>query len=125
MLLQEKNRPGELIPVYEDEHGPYIMNSKDLRAVQLVQRLEQMGIHSLKIEGCTKSRYYVARTAQVYCRATDDAVAGRKFDFELMSNLEHLLNRGCAEGFYRRHVPSELQNYQKGRVQQPQSAVFR
>ncbi|WKT61367.1 tRNA 5-hydroxyuridine modification protein YegQ [Microbulbifer thermotolerans] len=114
MLLQEKNRPGELIPVYEDEHGTYIMNSKDLRAVQHVQRLVQMGIHSLKIEGRTKSHYYVARTAQVYRRAIDDALAGREFDFELMASLEHLANRGYTEGFYRRHVPSEFQNYEKG-----------
>ena len=114
MLLQEKGRPDELIPVYEDEHGTYIMNSKDLRAVQHVQRLVQMGIHSLKIEGRTKSHYYVARTAQVYRRAIDDALAGREFDFELMSNLEHLANRGYTEGFYRRHVPSEFQNYETG-----------
>ncbi|WP_295801347.1 tRNA 5-hydroxyuridine modification protein YegQ [uncultured Microbulbifer sp.] len=114
MLLQEKNRPDELIPVYEDEHGTYLMNSKDLRAVQHVQRLVQMGIHSLKIEGRTKSHYYVARTAQIYRRAIDDAVAGRPFNFELMSGLEHLANRGYTEGFYRRHVPSEFQNYEKG-----------
>ncbi|GMG86367.1 tRNA 5-hydroxyuridine modification protein YegQ [Biformimicrobium ophioploci] len=114
MLLQEKSRPGELIPVYEDEHGTYIMNSKDLRAVQHVQRLVQMGVHSLKIEGRTKSHYYVARTAQVYRRAIDDALAGREFNFELMDNLEHLANRGYTEGFYRRHVPSEFQNYEKG-----------
>ncbi|MFV8781695.1 tRNA 5-hydroxyuridine modification protein YegQ [Microbulbifer sp. SA54] len=114
MLLREKNRPDELIPVYEDEHGTYIMNSKDLRAVQHVKRLVDMGIHSLKIEGRTKSHYYVARTAQVYRQAIDDAVAGREFDFGLMKSLEHLANRGYTEGFYRRHVPSEFQNYEKG-----------
>ncbi|WP_226664789.1 tRNA 5-hydroxyuridine modification protein YegQ [Microbulbifer aggregans] len=114
MLLREKNRPDELIPVYEDEHGTYIMNSKDLRAVQHVKRLVDMGIHSLKIEGRTKSHYYVARTAQVYRQAIDDAVAGREFDFGLMNSLEHLANRGYTEGFYRRHVPSEFQNYEKG-----------
>lgn len=114
VLLQEKSRPNELLPTYEDEHGTYIMNSKDLRAVQHVERLVKMGIHSLKIEGRTKSHYYVARTAQVYRRAIDDALAGRAFNPNLMGELEHLANRGYTEGFYRRHVPSEFQNYVNG-----------
>jgi len=114
MLLQEKSRPGEYMPAYEDEHGTYIMNSKDLRAVQHVERLLKMGIHSLKIEGRTKSHYYAARTAQVYRRAIDDASSGKAFDMNLMLQLEHLANRGYTEGFYRRHVPSEYQNYNEG-----------
>lgn len=113
-LLQEKSRPGELMPAYEDEHGTYIMNSKDLRAVQHVPALTAMGIHSLKIEGRTKSHYYVARTAQVYRRAIDAAVAGKPFDMSLMDQLETLSNRGYTEGFYRRHPPAEYQNYEMG-----------
>ena len=119
VLLQEKSRPGEYMPAYEDEHGTYIMNSKDLRAVQHVERLVGMGIHSLKIEGRTKSHYYVARTAQVYRTAIDNALAGRSFDMGLMSELEHLANRGYTEGFYRRHVPSEYQNYEVGHSGNP------
>ncbi len=114
VLLQEKNRPGEYMPAFEDEHGTYIMNSKDLRAVQHVERLVKMGVHSLKIEGRTKSHYYVARTAQVYRAAINAAEAGKAFDMDLMRELEHLANRGYTEGFYRRHVPSEYQNYEKG-----------
>jgi len=114
VLLQERSRPGEYLPTYEDEHGTYIMNSKDLRAVQHVERLVNMGIHSLKIEGRTKSHYYVARTAQVYRRAIDDALAGKAFDMNLMGELEHLANRGYTEGFYRRHIPAEYQNYENG-----------
>lgn len=119
VLLQEKNRPDEFMPAYEDEHGTYIMNSKDLRAVQHVERLVKMGIHSLKIEGRTKSHYYAARTAQVYRRAIDEAESGKSFDMSLMSELEHLANRGYTEGFYRRHVPSEYQNYEKGASDNP------
>lgn len=114
VLLQERSRPGEYMPAYEDEHGTYIMNSKDLRAVQHVERLVKMGIHSLKIEDRTKSHYYAARTAQVYRKAIDDAEAGNPFDMNLMLQLEHLANRGYTEGFYRRHVPSEYQNYNDG-----------
>ncbi|MEN9887126.1 MAG: hypothetical protein RL758_1704, partial [Pseudomonadota bacterium] len=74
-LLEEANRSGELMPIMEDEHGTYIMNSKDLRAVEQVEKLVKIGVDSLKIEGRTKSQYYVSRTAQVYRRAIDDAVA--------------------------------------------------
>jgi len=113
-LLEEESRPGEFMPAYEDEHGTYIMNSRDLRAVQHVRELVAMGVDSLKIEGRTKSAYYTARTAQVYRRAIDDAVAGRDFDFGMMDELEGLANRGYTEGFYRRHPPAEYQNYERG-----------
>jgi len=113
-LIEDVTRPGKLMPVYEDEHGTYIMNSKDLRAVQHVARLTEMGVASLKIEGRTKSHYYVARTTQVYRRAIDDAVAGRPFNMGLMDELENLANRGYTEGFYRRHVHDEFQSYEQG-----------
>ncbi|WP_330149545.1 tRNA 5-hydroxyuridine modification protein YegQ [Shewanella xiamenensis] len=113
-LLQEANRPGEYMPAFEDEHGTYIMNSKDLRAIQHVERLAQMGIDSLKIEGRTKSFYYVARTAQLYRQAIDDAASGKSFDRSLMNQLEGLAHRGYTEGFLRRHVHDEYQNYDYG-----------
>jgi putative protease len=113
-LLEEQERPGELMPIEEDEHGTYIMNSKDLRAIEHVQRLTEIGIDSLKIEGRTKSSYYVARTAQVYRRAIADAVAGRPFDPTLLGELEGLANRGYTDGFYQRHHEHEMQNYLRG-----------
>ncbi|MEO2268055.1 tRNA 5-hydroxyuridine modification protein YegQ [Pseudoalteromonas sp. YIC-656] len=113
-MLEEQGRPGEYMPAFEDEHGTYIMNSKDLRAVQYVDALTRMGVHSLKIEGRTKSFYYVARTAQVYRRAIDDAVAGKPFDPTLMKSLEHLAHRGYTEGFLKRHAHQDYQNYEYG-----------
>ena len=113
-MLEEKEKPGELMPAFEDEHGTYIMNSKDLRAVQHVDRLTKMGVHSLKIEGRTKSHYYCARTAQVYRKAIDDAVAGKPFDNSLMGSLETLAHRGYTEGFLRRHSHQTYQNYEYG-----------
>jgi len=103
-----------LMPAYEDEHGTYIMNSKDLRAVQHVEKLTQLGIDSFKIEGRTKSIYYVARTTQVYRKAINDALSGQAFDMGLMDELEGMANRGFTEGFYRRHPPGEYQNYERG-----------
>ena len=113
-LLQEEKRPGEYMPAFEDEHGTYIMNSKDLRAVQHVKRLIDIGIDSLKIEGRTKSHFYAARTAQVYKQAINDAYAGKEFNMELMGDLESLASRGYTEGFYRRHLPKDYQNYERG-----------
>ena len=113
-LLEEENRPGELMPVMEDEHGTYIMNSKDLRAVEHVRRLIDIGVDSLKIEGRTKSHYYVARTAQVYRQAIDDALAGRDFNPNLLGVLENLAQRGYTDGFYQRHHTHEQQNYLRG-----------
>ena len=113
-LLEEKERPGQLMPIMEDEHGTYIMNSKDLRAVELVEKLAKIGVDSLKVEGRTKSLYYVARTAQVYRRAIDDAVAGRPFNPQLITELEGLANRGYTSGFLERRPSQDYQNYETG-----------
>ncbi|GGE54969.1 peptidase [Halopseudomonas oceani] len=113
-IITQHDKPDEPMAIEEDEHGTYIMNSKDLRAVQHVERFVQMGVDSLKIEGRTKSHFYVARTVQVYRQAIDDAVAGRPFNLGLMDDLESLANRGYTEGFYRRHPPGVYQNYEQG-----------
>ena len=112
VLLQRNEE--DIFAAEEDQHGTYFMNSKDLRAVQHVDRLTKMGIHSLKIEGRTKSYFYCARTAQIYRKAIDDALEGKPFDPALMSQLEGLANRGYTEGFLRRHVHTEYQNYETG-----------
>lgn len=114
VLLQEQGRPGEYMPAFEDEHGTYIMNSKDLRAVEHVERLVKMGVHSLKIEGRTKSFYYCARTAQIYKQAINDALANKNYDPSLGSNLEHLAHRGYTAGFLQRHRAGDTQNYDYG-----------
>ena len=111
VLLEEQGRPGELMPAFEDENGTYIMNSKDLRAIEHIHTLTKMGINSFKIEGRTKSHYYVARTAQVYAQAINNAIQNKEFNPEAFGILENLANRGYTDGFYRRHQPAELQNY--------------
>jgi U32 family peptidase len=112
--LEETQRPGEYMPMEEDEHGTYILNSRDLRAVEHVARLVAIGVDSLKIEGRTKSPYYVARTCQVYRKAIDDAKAGRPFDWGLLGELDGLANRGYTDGFYQRHHTPDYQNYVQG-----------
>jgi len=110
-LIEEGQRRGEMMPIMEDELGTYIMNSKDLRAVEHVQKLVDIGIDSLKIEGRTKSHYYVARTAQIYKQAIEDAEANRPFNEDLLCGLESLANRGYTDGFYQRHHTKDHQNY--------------
>jgi putative protease len=110
-LLEESSRPGSQMPIEEDEHGTYIMNSRDLRALEHVERLVNIGVKSLKIEGRTKSHYYVARTTQIYRRAIDDAEAGRPFDASQLGRLENLSNRGYTDGFLQRHPDQDYQNY--------------
>ena len=113
-LVEESTRKGQYMPVSEDEHGTYIFNSKDLRAVEHIERLVNIGVDALKIEGRTKSVYYVARTAQVYRKAIDDAISGRPFDVNLLGALQGLANRGYTDGFYKRHHTREHQNYMTG-----------
>ncbi len=113
-MIEESQREGSYMPIEEDEHGTYVMNSKDLRAIEHVKRLVEIGVDSLKIEGRTKSPYYVARTVQSYRRAIDDAGAGRELDPALLGQLEGLANRGYTSGFFQRHTPEATQNYLRG-----------
>ncbi|MBK5970421.1 MULTISPECIES: prephenate-dependent tRNA uridine(34) hydroxylase TrhP [Thiorhodovibrio] len=122
-VLEEAQRPGESLPIFEDENGTYILNAKDLRAVEHVAALVAMGIDSLKIEGRTKSHYYNARATQVYRQAIDAAKTGAPFERRWLEELEGLANRGYTSGFYRRHAPEALQNYDHG-VSRNQRAIF-
>ena len=113
-LLEDPERPEEPMPLLEDTHGSYILNSRDLRALGLVERLVAIGVDALKIEGRTKSHYYTARTTSVYRRAIDDAAAGRAFEHGLFGELDGLCSRGYTEGFLRRHAVPGMQNYSDG-----------
>ena len=112
--VKEPNRPQDLMPIEEDEHGMYLFNSKDLRGLEHVETLLKIGVDSFKIEGRTKSAYYVARTTQVYRQAIDDFKNGRTFDYKNLSVLENLANRGYTDGFFQRHHDADYQNYLQG-----------
>lgn len=113
-FLEEKERPGEYMEITEDDNGTYIMNSRDLRAIEHVGELVKIGVDCLKIEGRTKSHYYAARTAQLYRQAIDDALAGRDFNPQLNLKLEGLANRGYTDGFFVRRQIKAQQNYDTG-----------
>ena len=81
--LMEEKRPGEYFPVFEDEKGTYIMNSRDMCMIDHVDDLMDVGLSSLKIEGRAKSAYYAAIVTGAYRHVIDDVAAGRPVDRQL------------------------------------------
>jgi putative protease len=101
-LLEEK-RPGELFEIEQDNRGTHIMSSKDLALVELIPQLIEAGVDSFKIEGRTKSLYYVSAVAKVYRAAIDGYFSGAfgKNDYKALFNeLLKVGNRGYTTGFY-------------------------
>ncbi|MFA5820774.1 MAG: U32 family peptidase C-terminal domain-containing protein [Candidatus Gracilibacteria bacterium] len=97
--LEEAERPGEFFPVEEDEHGTYIMNSKDMCLIEYLKELKAAGICSFKIEGRNKTEYYLATVTRAYRQAIDDMEKGKKFDKRLLDEVLKVANRGYIPGF--------------------------
>ena len=98
--LREEKRPGEYFPVFEDEKGTYIMNSRDMCMIDHVDDLMDVGLSSLKIEGRAKSAYYAAIVTGAYRHVIDDVAAGRAVDRVWRDEVEHVSHRHYATGFY-------------------------
>ena len=98
--LMEEKRPGEYFPVFEDEKGTYIMNSRDMCMIDHVGELMDAGLNSLKIEGRAKSAYYAAIVTGAYRHVIDDVAAGRPVDPVWRDEVEHVSHRHYATGFY-------------------------
>ena len=98
--LMEEKRPGEYFPVFEDEKGTYIMNSRDMCMIDHLDELCDAGIDCLKIEGRAKSAYYAAIVTGAYRHCLDDAAAGRPIDPVWRDEVEHVSHRPYATGFY-------------------------
>ena len=98
--LMEEKRPGEYFPVFEDEKGTYIMNSRDMCMIDHLPELLAAGITSLKIEGRTKSAYYVGAVTNAYRHALDDAIAGRPLDPVWQREVLQISHRPYSTGFY-------------------------
>jgi putative protease len=109
--LEDLRNKGELYQIDEDEHGTYIMNAKDLRLIDHLKEIVDAGVCSLKVEGRTKSEYYVAMVTRAYRRAIDDLMAGKAFDPELFKELDKVANRGYHTGFMVQAPQVEGQNY--------------
>lgn len=98
--LMEEKRPGEYFPVYEDEKGTYILNSKDMCTIDHLKDLIDAGIDCIKIEGRAKSAYYAAIVTGAYRHVIDDIYAGREPDPIWLDEVNHVSHRVYSTGFY-------------------------
>ena len=98
--LVEEKRPGEYFPVYEDEKGTYILNSRDMCTIDHLNDLMDAGIDCIKIEGRAKSAYYAAIVTGAYRHCIDDVAAGRELDPVWRDEVEHVSHRVYSTGFY-------------------------
>ena len=98
--LVEEKRPGEYFPVFEDEKGTYIMNSRDMCTIDHLKDLMDAGIDCIKIEGRAKSAYYAAIVTGAYRHCIDDIVAGRPIDPVWRDEVDHVSHRIYSTGFY-------------------------
>ena len=110
--IEETERQGSLMPIDEDEHGTYIMNAKDLSTIGLINDLIDAGIDSFKIEGRTKSVYYVSIVTRAYRRAIDEVLEGRNVDDLTKEEVKAVANRGYVSGFLERNPVDRGQNYE-------------
>ena len=98
--LMEEKRPGEYFPVFEDEKGTYILNSRDMCTIDHLKDLMDAGIDCIKIEGRAKSAYYAAIVTGAYRHCIDDVAAGRETDPIWRDEVEHVSHRIYSTGFY-------------------------
>jgi putative protease len=96
----EEKRPGEYFPVYEDEKGTYILNSRDMCTIDHLKELMDVGIDCIKIEGRAKSAYYAAIVTGAYRHVIDDICAGREIDKVWRDEVDHVSHRIYSTGFY-------------------------
>ena len=98
--LMEEKRPGEYFPVFEDEKGTYILNSRDMCMIDHLSDLMDAGVDCIKIEGRAKSAYYAAIVTGAYRHCIDDAAAGRALDPVWRDEVDHISHRIYSTGFY-------------------------
>ena len=98
--LMEEKRPGEYFPVFEDEKGTYIMNSRDMCMIDHLKELQDAGVDCIKIEGRAKSAYYAAIVTGAYRHCIDDVAAGREISPLWRNEVEKVSHRIYSTGFY-------------------------
>jgi putative protease len=98
--LMEEKRPGEYFPVFEDEKGTYILNSRDMCMIDHLDDLMDAGVDCIKIEGRAKSAYYAAIVTGAYRHCIDAIAAGKPLDPVWRDEVEHISHRIYSTGFY-------------------------
>lgn len=114
MYLEEKNKPGNLMPVETDENGTYILSSKDLCLIKEIPKIIEMGVDSLKIEGRLKTEYYLASVVNVYRNAIDDYMANPEgYDYtKYLKELEKVKTRGLTTFYFNDRNNKDFQEYE-------------
>ena len=118
--LEEEFRPGEIFPIYEDESGTHLLNSKDLCMIDHIPELIEAGISSFKIEGRLKSIYYVGIITRAYRKAIDlyfdDPIKYQKERKKLLLEVTKTSNRGFTTGFFLNKPDKDTNNYKTSRA---------
>lgn len=110
--LVEETRPGEFFEIHQDNRGSHILSPKDLCLVEHLQKLIDAGVNSFKVEGRTKSLYYVSAVAKAYRNAIDELMENPKADLsKYFEELKKVGNRGYTQGFYLGDNNSESYSY--------------
>ena len=114
MYLEEKNNPGNLMPVETDENGTYILSSKDLCLIKEIPQIIEMGVDSLKIEGRLKTEYYLASVVNVYRNAIDDYIKDpENYDYtKYLKELEKIKTRGLTTFYFNDRNNKDFQEYE-------------
>lgn len=113
-FLEESERRGQFLPIDEDENGTYIMNAKDLCTIKILDRLVAAGVDSFKIEGRSKSIYYLSTITRAYRKAIDDLVNNKPFDDTLEQEMFAVANRGYITGFLEKNPRQYGENFESG-----------
>jgi putative protease len=100
--LSEEKRPGQFFPIEEDEKGTFILNSKDLNTLPILDKIANAGVYSFKIEGRAKSAYYTAAATNAYRMALDIINSGEEYNLppEIAAEAEKVSHRPYSLGFY-------------------------
>ena len=98
--LMEEKRPGEYFPVFEDEKGTYIMNSRDMCMIDHLDDLMDAGVDCIKLEGRAKSAYYAAIVTGAYRHCIDAVANGQPLDPVWRNEVDHISHRIYSTGFY-------------------------
>ncbi len=115
--LMEEKREGEYFPVYENDRGTFVFNSKDMCMIEHIPELMTSGVKSFKIEGRVKTEFYVATVVGVYRRAIDEYLKnpdGYKFNKNWLDELSKVSNRGYTTGFWLGKTDETSQNTEDG-----------
>ena len=111
-IEESENRPGDWMPIEEDEHGSYIMNSKDLCALPLLKKLMEIGVDSLKIEGRSRSPLYCGAVTRAYRLAIDAIAEGQEIPDESYEIVNSIPSRDYTTALLEAHRPDETQDYE-------------